>query len=174
MGYRNFHNTIAKTWSANPTTSSINSFAHFVAQTRHNLIRWKSSNLTSLDVVITNMENDIKAFEMLDVSPYCLNAGPRPITQNLQSLYNRYHVLLTQNSLRWAQRANMLWIRWGRGGGMNTSFYHKFANIRRHKNRISAILDTHGNVCSNQDEIEKCFIDFYFAQYAFLSYFFLC
>lgn len=84
---------------------------------------------------IKNTENNIKALEQLDYSsvPNAL------VGSDLHSLYNRHNVLLAQNSIWWAQCAKLLWVK---KGDLNTCFFHKFPNTYRHKNRISAILDS--------------------------------
>lgn len=58
----------------------------------------------------------------------------------------------------------MLWLK---HGDLNTRVFHNMARVHSHKNRISSIFDNLGNVISNQDDFEKCFMDFFY--YLWLS-----
>ncbi|KAK7287479.1 hypothetical protein RIF29_00759 [Crotalaria pallida] len=44
---------------------------------------------------------------------------------------------------------------------LNTKFFHQIISIRRDKNRILRIQDSHGNVVSNQDQIGHAFEEYF-------------
>ncbi|KAJ0983177.1 hypothetical protein J5N97_011432 [Dioscorea zingiberensis] len=64
----------------------------------------------------------------------------------LRSSYNKHAALLKQNSIRWAQRARLMWLR---NGDFNTAFFHNQARIRGHRNKISAIVNDQGDMIVN-------------------------
>lgn len=68
------------------------------------------------------------------------------------------NVLLEHEELKWKQRANENWLKFG---DRNTKFYHACANQRSRGNRIVQILDKDGRQCMSQHEIEQAFITYY-------------
>jgi hypothetical protein len=58
----------------------------------------------------------------------------------------------------WRQRA---WVQWLLECDQNTCFFYQKANNRRNKNRIEHLVRDDGQVCVNNNELEKMAVDFY-------------
>lgn len=76
----------------------------------------------------------------------------------LYPLYNKLAALQRQNSIKWAQRARLMWVLCG---DQNTSLFHNSIRSRNHQNSIPFITDSNGIGLLNSKDIENAFCDFY-------------
>ncbi|KAJ0960379.1 hypothetical protein J5N97_001796 [Dioscorea zingiberensis] len=107
LEYDKCHEHVTKAWYSRTNANPLHAFTHFTARTKSYLCQWKAKELTPLEKNITQVEEEILHLESLESS-----LGYSDLTSvALRSLYNKHCALLRQNSLRWAQRAKMLWIR---------------------------------------------------------------
>ncbi|KAJ0975331.1 hypothetical protein J5N97_017296 [Dioscorea zingiberensis] len=148
------HQAVCKAWNHRSGTSPMHDFNHNISHTRNLLSKWKSSGLTSLDRNITQTEEDISTIEALEPTLDYSDLS----TIALRGLYNKHQALLRQNSIKWAQRARLMWLK---HGDYNTSFFHNQAQIRGHKNKISAITNEQDQILTDQQDIGREFINFY-------------
>lgn len=107
--------------------------------------------MTPLDAVLKETETNIRLLEAMDSSDIALS-------DRLMENYNRFESLQHQNSLRWAQRAHLLWLK---NGDQNTTFFHNSVRIQSHYNIISQISVSSGNIASDHSSIENMFVNFY-------------
>jgi hypothetical protein len=66
--------------------------------------------------------------------------------------------LLTQEETYWRQRSRISWMK---EGDRNTRYFHAFATQRKQKNRISCLLNRHGNWVTQEDELGNLAKDFF-------------
>ncbi|KAJ0967671.1 hypothetical protein J5N97_024588 [Dioscorea zingiberensis] len=152
--YQDCHQQVYKAWNYRGNGSPMHTFTHYLSRTRSYLSNWKFKSMSSLDKMITQTEEEIAYLESLETS---LNYGDLNNIA-LRSLYNTHLALLRQNCTRWAQRSRLMWLK---HGDYNTSFFHKQARIRGHKNKISCIINEQGDVVTEQQDIGQMFRDFY-------------
>lgn len=134
-----------------PHGNLMHAFSHLLAHTRMNILSCKRYGFNSLDSDIKNTKAAIIALESSDT------AGV-DVTMDLSRLYAKIASLHRQNSLRWAQRAHLLWLH---DGDQNTAFFHNLVCIRSHFNYISRIIDLCGNSFFGRSNIKHTFIQFY-------------
>lgn len=132
----------------------MHALTHLIVCTKNYLLNWKSSSLTPLETDIRNTEFDISLLEVTETSNKPLDGS----SLALISLCSRHSTLLKQNSIRWEQRARLMWLK---NGDMNTNFFRKHACIRNHKNRIFTIMNDTGIIHIDNLNIGNCFIDFH-------------
>lgn len=77
---------------------------------------------------------------------------------DLTSLYNKLSALQCQNSLKWAQRARLVWVQCGDN---NSSFFHNSVRFHNHQNNISLICDSNRICFYDQFGIEQVFCSFF-------------
>lgn len=68
----------------------------------------------------------------------------------MRAINNRMDELEQREEIYWRQRSRQEWLKWG---DKNTSFFHKKAKQRIHRNHIEMITDEAGNVY--EDEIQE-------------------
>lgn len=107
--------------------------------------------MSSLEVDIRNIEADINLLEVFKVSTNSCDAN----SLALISLNNQHSALLKQNTIYWAQRARLMWVRYG---DFNTSFFYNHASVRNQNNKISAILDDYSCYVTDLASIDNYFI----------------
>lgn len=66
--------------------------------------------------------------------------------------------LLTQEDLRWRQRAKAEWLK---NGDRNTKFYHACANHWKKSNQIFSIKDEEGVLWESPEEVGQAFVDYF-------------
>lgn len=59
------------------------------------------------------------------------------------ALYKKYATLQRQNTIKWAQRATLMWVQ---DGDSNSDFFRNNVHIRKHFNSIAHIMDANGRV----------------------------
>lgn len=69
-----------------------------------------------LDRDILETGRKIEALENADILDNSQTYDP----SHLRALHNRHNALLRQNSLKWAQRARLMWVQ---NGDLNSSFF---------------------------------------------------
>lgn len=112
----NCHYIIHRAWNCRTSTSPLHSLLHLIARTRSHLLNWRTLGLTSLDIDIRNNEADISYIEAVEVCDNSINNSDLA----LKILYNRHIALLNLNSICWAQRARLMWLK---NSDLNTSFF---------------------------------------------------
>ncbi|KAJ0963505.1 hypothetical protein J5N97_028627 [Dioscorea zingiberensis] len=152
--YDTCHKSVCKAWTNRVNTSPMHAFSHSLSSTRAHLVKWKASGKTHLEKAIENCERDISGLEILEGSSNYSDIE----SIALRSLYNKHNALLRHNSIRWAQRAKLLWLN---NGDYNTKFFQKHAKVRGHRNKISGIIDDFGILQTEHQNIGKVFCDFY-------------
>jgi len=104
------------------------------------------------------VEDQIKLKEKEFQDPQMLDQGFE--IEKESQLKAEFHSLLTQEEVKWKQRAKENWLKFG---DKNTKFFHASANQKNKSHRIEKILDQEGRLCSNQEEIEEAFINYFTA-----------
>ncbi|CAJ2628079.1 unnamed protein product [Trifolium pratense] len=74
------------------------------------------------------------------------------------SLRQRMSQLLVQEDAYWRQRAKTHWLR---DGDLNTKFFHAAATSRRKVNRINSLLDSSGNLITNNSDLCEVARDYF-------------
>lgn len=87
--YISCHSVVKNIKRSNSNASPMHAFAHLVAQTRSQLIGWRSKGMNSLETDINCLEIQIKAAKNEDAR-FDLND---PTSNNLSVLYNKYVAL---------------------------------------------------------------------------------
>lgn len=100
----------------------------------------------------------IKNSEATIVALESTNSSGCDVFVKLSSLHSMFTSLHRQNSLRWVQRAHLLWLM---DGDHNTTFFHNSVRIQYHYNYISQITDLYGNSICEHSDIEITFTQFY-------------
>lgn len=137
----------------NAHSSPMHNFAHMLTRIRKALLHVKNFGLGALDSVIRDTEVQLqsKVDDMLN-----------PLSDSnyvrYRALQNKYNAYLRQNSIRWAQKARLMWTQ---DGDRNSSFFHSYARICNHNNRISYIFNEEGQYLVEHDHLEDGFINFY-------------
>lgn len=132
----------------------MHSFSHYISCTKAQILYWKSRRKNSLEDDILQIEQDIIILELLDCIP-----NPKPSKNlSLHALYNSHLALLRQNSLRWAQRTRLIWLK---NGDFNSKFFNNFDQIRSHHNKIFTINDNSNWIHYDFKGISVCFIEFH-------------
>ncbi|KAJ0975083.1 hypothetical protein J5N97_017048 [Dioscorea zingiberensis] len=152
--YEKCHQNVYKAWSCSTNGSPMHAFNHHISKTRDYLAKWKAKGISSLDRDIGKTKEEITHLESLEASSIFFNLS----SLVLRGLYSKHSALLRQNAIKWAQRARLMWLR---NGDYNTSFFHKQARARNHRNKISAITDDQGNLQTDHQNIAKAFTEFY-------------
>lgn len=95
-------------------------FAYFLTCISKSLLDWKSVGLDALDKGIRDTEFQLQALDLEDPdSSFSDNHYA-----NHRALNHRFIALLKQNSIRWAQRARLMWVK---DGNRNTNVFHNTA-----------------------------------------------
>jgi hypothetical protein len=74
------------------------------------------------------------------------------------SLQRELHDFLEQEDIKWKQRANKEWLKYG---DKNTKFFHACANQRNRRSQIVKVTDKHGRLCTTQGDIEEAFVQYF-------------
>lgn len=125
-------------------------FLHLISRIHFKINCCHSNGVNSLDTAIMNIENGICTLELSD-----------PFYDSHTLLMEHYAKLADhqrQCSIKWAQRAHLLWIK---DGDKNTHFFHTIAHTHSHFNFISQVTDVDGNVYCDRSEIDQVFLKFY-------------
>lgn len=158
----NCHDIIHRAWNCRTSTSPLHSLLHLIARTRSQLLNWRTLGLTSLGIDIRNNEADISYIEAVEVCDNSINNSDLPLkilyNRHIKILYNRHIALLNLNSICWAQRARLMWLK---NSDLNTSFFPQASSIRNHKNRIFAIMGNLRNIHSDIISISNYATAFY-------------
>lgn len=80
--------------------------------------------------------------------------GPHNIAM-IKMMQEEFGVLLEKEDLKWKQRAKRNWYQ---HGDKNTKFFHACASQRKKKNWIKEIKNAQGQMLSEQQQVEKVFI----------------
>lgn len=104
------------------------------------------------------LDSDIKHTESVIADLESREVSDSVVATELSRQYSRFASLHRHNSLRWAQRAHLLWLH---DGDHNTAFFHNSVRIQSHFNSISQVTDFNGNVVSEFTDIELAFTQFY-------------
>lgn len=110
------HNSISRAWNFNSKSTPKHDLSHLISRIEDQLIKWRTSGMSSLEVDIRNIEADINLLEVFKVSTNSCDAN----SLALISLNNQHSALLKQNTIYWAQRARLMWVRYG---DFNTNFF---------------------------------------------------
>ncbi|KAJ0968806.1 hypothetical protein J5N97_021683 [Dioscorea zingiberensis] len=152
--YNTCHKHVGRAWTSRTSASPMQAVSHFIAKTKTYLCKWKSKDLTPFEENITKVEEEILQLEALESTLEYSDLT----SIELRGLYNKHNSLLKQNTLKWAQRAKLLRIK---HGDYNSTFFHKHARVRGHKNRVSALITDYGATLTDQISIGQAFSDFY-------------
>lgn len=129
----------------------MHALTHLFSRTRSKINLWRSEGLTSIDSAILSIEAEILSLEQAEY--YDSDAS-----SNLSDLYSKYSDLQSQNASRWAQRSHLNWLL---NGDQNTAFFHNMVRVRNHFNSINSVIDSNGSCCSDRNDIEDAFFQFY-------------
>ncbi|XP_039130894.1 uncharacterized protein LOC120267295 [Dioscorea cayenensis subsp. rotundata] len=144
------HDAIHDAWNCHPHGNPLQAFSHLLSRACYNLSNWHRSGINSLEADLASSEITISNLEKSDFNS---------ISQSfLMDQYANLASLQRQCSIKWAQRARMLWIK---DGDRNTSFFHATTRIRAHSNFISKVVDSNGVCCQDHTSIERAFLNFY-------------
>lgn len=125
-------------------------FTHLLSRTRSKLVAWHRSGVSDIENNLINTEINISDLELSDLND---------ISQSrLLDQYSKLSAIQRQCSIKWAQRAKILWVN---DGDRNTRFFHSVFRTRSHNNYISQIQDLNGNTFCVPADIESAFIDFF-------------
>ncbi|KAJ0976534.1 hypothetical protein J5N97_012008 [Dioscorea zingiberensis] len=153
LEHENCHQTVSKAWNFRPNSTPMHAFNHLLNRTRKSLTKWKEKGLSPIDKDIAKTEEQITYLESIEATSQYSELD----SIALRALYNKHTALMRQNSIK-AQRAKLMWLK---NGDYNTSFFHQQAKVRVHRNKISAISDSDGNLHTEHQSIGNAFIDFY-------------
>lgn len=150
LEYIDCHNAVKDAWNFMPHGNPLQACTHLLSHTRIKIKSWRSSGVSSIDKALASTEQEISLLEMTDAIS---NSNSL-----LMDLYGKFAALQRQNSVIWAQRARLLWVK---DGDRNSRFFHNCTRIRSHINHISQIADHHRNITSDRSGIEDAFLQFY-------------
>lgn len=150
LEYIDCHNAVKDAWNFMPHDNPLQACTHLLSRTQIKINSWRSSWVSSIDKALASTEQEISLLEMTDATS---NSNSL-----LMDLYGKFAALQRQNSVIWAQRARLLWVK---DGDRNSRFFHNFTRIRSHINHISQIANHHGNITSDRFGIEDAFLQFY-------------
>ncbi|XP_039138794.1 uncharacterized protein LOC120276131 [Dioscorea cayenensis subsp. rotundata] len=148
------HDAVREAWNFKPHSNPMHAFSHLISRARSNLISWKNRGLCSIVSNISRLEMDILDAESMDA----VYGNDYNAVELLYPLYNKLAALQRQNSIKWAQRARLMWVLCG---DQNTSLFHNSIRSRNHQNSIPFITDSNGIGLLNSKDIENAFCDFY-------------
>lgn len=119
-------------------SSPMHNFAYLLTRMGKSLLDWKAAGLGALDKGIRDTEVQLQTLDLDDMENPLSNSD----LDDYRALQNKYNALLRRNSLRWAERARLMWVK---DGDRNTNFFRNTAKIRNHVNRMSCIVDDLGH-----------------------------
>lgn len=76
----------------------------------------------------------------------------------LMELYVKFGPLQCQNSIKWSQCSHFIWVC---NSDCDTSFLHNSVRIRKHQSHITQIYDLNGNMCTDPENIQHPFMNYY-------------
>lgn len=91
--------------------------------------------MNSIETDMTNLEKEILEAETVDV----VDTNRENFEVNLDAIYSRFTSLQRQQSLKWAERARLIWVH---NGDFNSTFFHNTISICNHHNNISHIMNS--------------------------------
>ncbi|XP_039118464.1 uncharacterized protein LOC120254413 [Dioscorea cayenensis subsp. rotundata] len=151
LDYIGCHEAVRNAWSCATNGNPMHAFSHYISRTRFNINTWKRTGLSSLDSDINSTEASITSLELADVND-------PDVFAELSDLYAKFASLQRLVSLRWAQRAHLLWLD---NGDRNTAFFHNTLRIRSHFNAISQIINLDGITVFEHADIDNAFVQYY-------------
>ena len=125
----------------------------FYKRTKHlgfHLQRWSRKGKASLNNQLRKIEGEIANLQSLPPNSYDYSFEDKLIHEHacIQNKISEYY----------RQRCKKRWVT---QGDRNTSFFHNSVIKRRRKNRISSIKNLDGSSATTNDQIAKCFINFF-------------
>jgi len=124
----------------------------FYKRTKHlgfHLQRWSRKGKASLNNQLRKIEGEIANLQSLPPNSYDYSFEDKLIYEHacIQNKISEYY----------RQRCKKRWVT---QGDRNTSFFHNSV-IKRRKNRISSIKNIDGSFATTNDQIAKCFINYF-------------
>ncbi|KAK6146582.1 hypothetical protein DH2020_020451 [Rehmannia glutinosa] len=136
---------IKDSWIANP-----NSLPNKIKECSENLHNWSRTEVGCLTKRISKVKNHIATLKKKVIT--------EEIKREIHEQSKLYDFLLEQNDIKWKQRAKQHWYK---EGDRNTSYFHRFASIRRDINHISYLKDSNGQAHSDDPSIERIIRDYF-------------
>lgn len=75
-----------------------------------------------------------------------------------RELREERRLILLQEEMLWLQKSRVNWLR---HGDSNTKFFHTTALIRKHKNKIEALVNSEGRWVEEKEQLKDLAVDFY-------------
>uniref|UniRef100_A0A803NWR9 Reverse transcriptase n=1 Tax=Cannabis sativa TaxID=3483 RepID=A0A803NWR9_CANSA len=141
--------TILRAWRISDL-GGVSNYLHNIANTRRELQRWKKEVFGNCDKNIQRIEARIGWIQQQDFSQHLIFEEER-LHMMLQEEYRR------QESM-WRQKSREVWLKLG---DRNSKFFHSSTMIRRRRNYIWALQDSHGTYWEDKSRISGIINDYF-------------
>lgn len=142
MDFTGCHDSVREVLQSPAHGNPLHIITHLLSYIRFKLNIWKHNGVNSLEHALKQTESDISYLESMDDSVASQT--------NLSIQYARLAAIQRQISIKWAQRARLIWVC---DGDKNMNFFHNGARIHSHHNFISNVMDPSGNNYSDHSSI---------------------
>jgi len=145
-----FKGLVKKAWRVrSPSSDKWLSLKAKLNSCRRLLKNWARSSASKEGLDIKKVEEDLQKVQM---------EGDSENSATEKALKNSLHKLLEIEDLKWRQRAQENWLKFG---DRNTKYFHACASQRKSRNSIREVTDLDGNRWSSQKGIERAFLSYF-------------
>nr|DAD22734.1 TPA_asm: hypothetical protein HUJ06_024197 [Nelumbo nucifera] len=138
LTYADYSENLVQAWN-----SSEGSFITKCSQSKSKLWLWYSSKL-NFKAKIKDLTHQIEDLQCNPSSPWTI-AEETKLRKELEEWYNREEIY-------WKQRAKCNWLNYG---DRSNRYFHISATNQKHKNGIYWLKDSHGEWCSDFDDLNE-------------------